>query len=245
MNARFYCNFPLAGHPLLELPEAAGHHAMRVLRLKSGDDVTLFDGRGGEFLARIVETGRAVRVEVIEWRDVEREASFTVTLAQALPAGDKMDWVVQKAVELGVAHIVPLAAARSVVRLAGERATRRVQHWQSVAVAACEQCGRNRVPQIAPIFDLRQWLSQRTQAQDEVSLLLSPQATSRLGERVAEGRVAGATLLIGPEGGWTEDEEAAALAYGFQPVSLGPRVLRTETAGLAALAALAALRGDI
>lgn len=249
MTTRFFCDFPLAGRQLLDLPEAAAHHAVRVLRLKSGEDVTLFDGQGGEFTARIVDTGRVVRVELLEWRDIEREASFKVTLAQALPSADKMDWIVQKAVELGVARIVPLAATRSVVKLAGERATRRVQHWQSVAVAACEQCGRNRVPEIAPLFDLRQWLSQHLQAQNqvsEVSLLLAPEATRGLGTLIeAERTTMGVTLLIGPEGGWTEEEVAVALACGFQPVSLGTRVLRTETAGLAALAALAALHGDI
>ncbi len=246
MMARFFCDFPLAGRQFLELPEAAAHHAMRVLRLKSGEDVTLFDGQGGEFVARIVDTGRVVRVELMEWRDIEREASFKVTLAQALPSADKMDWIVQKAVELGVARIVPLAATRSVVKLAGERATRRVQHWQSVAVAACEQCGRNRVPGIAPLFDLRQWLSQHLHAQNEVSLLLAPEATRGLGALMkAERTTMGVTLLIGPEGGWTEEEVVAALACGFEPVSLGSRVLRTETAGLAALAALAALHGDL
>ncbi len=244
MTARFFCNFPLVGRTLLELPEAAAHHALRVLRLKVGDDVTLFDGQGGEHVARIVETGRTVSVELIEWRDIERETSFKVTLAQALPSGDKMDWIVQKAVELGATRILPLAATRSVVRLAGARATRRVEHWQSVVVAACEQCGRNRVPEIAPLLELRLWLSQYQQTADEVSLLLTPQATRNLGALVAEKRAGGTTLLIGPEGGFTEEEEAAALASGFQPVSLGTRVLRTETAGPAVLAALAAWHGD-
>lgn len=241
MNPRFYCAIPLAAQRSVDLPDAAAHHALRVLRLKPGDAVTLFNGEGGEYPGRIADAGRKVRVELAAWRDIERESPLEVTLAQALPAGDRMDWVVQKAVELGVARIVPLSAARSVVKLAGARAERRVEHWQSVAVSACEQCGRNRVPEIAPILDLRHWLSLQPANNGGQRLLLSPQAGLRLRDVPAQG---GLTLLIGPEGGLTEDEEAAARAAGFQGMALGPRILRTETAGPAALAALAALHGD-
>lgn len=241
MIPRFFCALPLAAGAIVDLPEAAAHHALRVLRLKSGDAVTLFNGEGGEYPGRIAESGRAVRVEVGEWRDVERESPLEVALAQALPAGDKMDWVVQKAAELGVARIVPLAAARSVLRLSGERAERRVGHWRSVAVSACEQCGRNRVPEIDPLRDLRSWLSMPAPGKGGTKLLLSPQAELSLREVRPQG---GVLLLVGPEGGLTEDEEAAARAAGFRGVSLGPRILRTETAGPAALAALAALHGD-
>jgi 16S rRNA (uracil1498-N3)-methyltransferase len=241
MNPRFYCAIPLAAQRSIDLPEAAAHHALRVLRLKPGDAVTLFNGEGGEYPGRIADAGRKVRVELAAWRDIERESPLEVTLAQALPAGDRMDWVVQKAVELGVARIVPLAAARCVVKLAGERAERRAGHWQSVAVSACEQCGRNRVPEIAPVLDLRHWLALQPANNEGRRLLLDPQAGLRLREVPARG---GVTLLVGPEGGLTEDEEAAARAAGFQGVALGPRILRTETAGPAALAALAALHGD-
>lgn len=241
MPPRFYCPIPLAARRTVDLPEAAAHHALRVLRLKSGDEVTLFNGEGGEYPGRISGTGRQVRVELGEWRDIERESALGVTLAQALPSGDKMDWIVQKAVELGVAQLVPLAAARSVVRLSGERAARRVEHWRSVAVSACEQCGRNRLPDIPPLLDLRQWLSELAPGKGGARLLLSPQAELRLREVRPQG---GVVLLIGPEGGLTADETAAARAAGFQGASLGPRILRTETAGMAALAALAALHGD-
>ncbi|MBA3903597.1 MAG: 16S rRNA (uracil(1498)-N(3))-methyltransferase [Rhodocyclaceae bacterium] len=241
MPPRFYCPIPLAARRTVDLPGAAAHHALRVLRLKSGDEVTLFNGEGGEYPGRIAGTGRAVRVELGEWRDIERESALGVTLAQALPSGDKMDRIVQKAVELGVARLAPLAAARSVVRLSGERAARRVEHWRSVAVSACEQCGRNRLPDILPLLDLRQWLSELAPGKDEARLLLSPQAELRLRDVRPQG---GVVLLIGPEGGLTGDEAAAARAAGFRGASLGPRILRTETAGMAALAALAALHGD-
>lgn len=245
MIPRFFCPPQLHAQRVVGLPEAAAHHALRVLRLHAGDPVVLFDGEGGEYAGRLVEAGRAVRVELGAWRDIERESPLRITLAQALPAGDKMDWIVQKAVELGAARIVPLAAARSVVRLAGERAARRVEHWRQVAVSACEQCGRNRVPEVLPVLDLRRWLAGLAQEQGETDglrLLLSPGAGRRLGEASPQG---GVVLLIGPEGGLTDDEAAAAAACGFRAASLGPRILRTETAGLAALAALAALHGDL
>jgi 16S rRNA (uracil1498-N3)-methyltransferase len=239
MIPRFYSTLPL-GLRSVDLPEAAAHHALRVLRLKPGDAVTLFNGEGGEYPGRLVEAGPSVRAELEGRREIERESPLDVTLAQALPGGDKMDWLVQKAVELGVSRIVPLAAARSVVKLAGERAVRRVEHWRSVAVSACEQCGRNRIPEILPLLDLRNWLCGLAQSAG-ARLLLSPASGLRLREVRAP---AGIVLLIGPEGGLTEAEEAAARAAGFQGVSLGPRILRTETAGAAALAALAALHGD-
>ncbi len=242
MSHRFFCPQPLAAHSLVDLPADAAHHALRVLRLRNDETVTLFNGEGGEFPGRIVETGRGVRVQLEEWRAVERESPIEITLAQALPAGDKMDWIVQKAVELGVARIVPLVAERSVVRLAGERASRRTGHWRQVAVSACEQCGRNRVPEIASILALPAWLSQLEPDSETCRLLPSPKADRRSsGLRVSEKFL----LLVGPEGGLTDDEEAIARAAGFEGLSLGPRILRTETAGPAALAALGVLFGDV
>ncbi|MBI4988442.1 MAG: 16S rRNA (uracil(1498)-N(3))-methyltransferase [Rhodocyclales bacterium] len=242
MNPRFFCPQSLAPNSLAELPSAAAHHALRVLRLSVGDAVTLFNGEGGEYPGQIAEAGRAVRVQLGDWHAVERESPLELTLAQALPSGDKMDFVVQKAVELGVARIQPLLASRSVVRLAGERAGRRIAHLRQVAVAACEQCGRNRVPEIAPILDLRQWLGRLPHDNGVCRLMLSPHAGRRPRELVGEG---GFILLVGPEGGLGEEEAATARAAGFTDLSLGPRILRTETAGLAALAALGALHGDI
>lgn len=242
MTSRFFCPQPLAPNSLAELPAAAAHHALRVLRLSVGDAVTLFNGEGGEYPGRIAEAGRAVRVRLGAWDAVERESPLELILAQALPSGDKMDFVVQKAVELGVARIQPLLASRSVVRLAGERAARRVEHLRQVAVSACEQCGRNRVPEIAPILDLRQWLGRLPQDNEISRLLLSPQGGRRPRELAGTN---GFLLLVGPEGGLDAEEAATARMAGFADLSLGPRILRTETAGPAALAALGALHGDL
>lgn len=242
MVPRFFCPQPLVPHGLAELPPAAAHHALRVLRLKVGDAVTLFNGAGGEYAGILVECGRAVRAQLGERRDVERESPLTLVLAQCLPSGDRMDWVVQKAVELGVARIQPLEAARSVVRLAGERAARRGEHWRQVAVSACEQCGRNRVPDVAPLLDLRQWLAELAQNDGSCRLVLSPGEGRRPRDLAGERSC---VLLVGPEGGLDEGEREAARLAGFAPLALGPRILRTETAGPAALAALGALHGDL
>jgi len=209
-------------------------------RLSVGDAVPC-SGEGGEYPGRIAEAGRAVRVQLGAWVDVERESPLDMTLAQALPSGDKMDFVVQKAVELGVARIQPLLASRSVVRLAGERAARRVEHLRQVAISACEQCGRNRLPEIAPILDLRQWLAGLAQDNEIRRLLLSPQGGRRPRELAGRRFL----LLVGPEGGLDKEEAAAARLAGFADLSLGPRILRTETAGPAALAALGGLHGDL
>ncbi|MDT3736715.1 MAG: 16S rRNA (uracil(1498)-N(3))-methyltransferase [Denitratisoma sp.] len=241
MTSRFFCPQPLVPNSLAELPSDAAHHALRVLRLSVGDAVTLFNGEGGEYPGRIAEAGRAVRVRLGDRLAVERESPLELVLAQALPSGDKMDFVVQKAVELGAARIQPLLAARSVVRLSGERAARRVEHWRQVVISACEQCGRNRLPEIAPILDLRQWLGRLPQDNEMNRLLLSPQG----GRRPREMAGSRYLLLVGPEGGLDKEEAAAARLAGFADLALGPRVLRTETAGPAALAALGALYGDI
>lgn len=242
MVPRFFCPQPLVSRGMTELPPAAAHHALRVLRLGVGDEVTLFNGDGGEFPGRIAEAGRGVSVSLDDWRDIERESPLDLTLAQALPSGDRMDWVVQKAAELGVARIQPLGAARSVVKLAGERAERRVEHWRQVAIAACEQCGRNRLPLIEPILDLRQWLGGRVQDNGISCLVLAPGAAQRPRDLTGVRRL---VLLVGPEGGLSDEEASAAKRAGFAGLSLGPRILRTETAGPAALAALGAMHGDL
>lgn len=252
MIPRFYCPdmpLPLATGHIVSLPDAAAHHAMKVLRLRCDDELVLFDGSGGEYAARVVDAGRQFRVMLNEWREPQREAPLSLTLVQGLPSGDKMDWVVQKAVELGAAAIQPVQVKRSVVRLAGERAEKRAAHWQQVAVAACEQSGRNRIPEVHAILDLPHYLARLIEAgrasdatESAPRLLLSPHHGVRLN---ALPRPSGSvTLLIGPEGGLEEGEESMARAAGFQAVSLGPRVLRTETAGLAAIAAVMTLWGD-
>ena len=226
------------------LPPAQARHVTRVLRLRPGDAITLFNGDGNEYGAEIASIGGdAASLNVTGSSAVDREAPFAVTLAQAVSGGERMDYTVQKAVELGVAGIQPLASARSVVRLGEERAAKRLAHWQAVAIAACEQCGRNRVPQVLPLLEFGAWLALTAKARDGAAkLLLSPRATEGL--RKLPRPAAGVTLLAGPEGGFEPEEERAAEQSGFNPVRLGPRVLRTETAAVAVLAAMQALWGD-
>lgn len=237
---RFFCPGPLAVGASVELPENAARHAARALRLGAGEWVTLFDGAGGEYEACIAAVRKdAVAVDIRRHDAVERESALAVTLIQALQSGDKMDLTIQKAVELGVREIRPVASRRSVVRLDGERAGRRTEHWRSVAASACEQCGRNRVPAVAGIEPLEAALARP--ANGALRLMLAPGATCTLDALPAARQV---ELLVGAEGGLDSREVAAAQAAGFIGVRLGPRVLRTETAGLAAMAALQALWGD-
>lgn len=242
---RFYCPEPLAGHlagSLLALPEAVARHAVKVLRLREGESIVLFDGLGGEYPAQLAEVGRHEASVVLgAWRDVEREAPLPLTLIQAVQAAEKMDLTLQKAVELGVSAFVPAESRRSVVRLSGERAARRLEHWRGVAVAACEQCGRNRLPEVAAIGSVTQALASLPERAGALKLMFLPEATQTLADLPPPSAV---SLLVGAEGGLDPLEEQAALAAGFVPVRLGPRVLRTETAGLAALAAIHALWGD-
>jgi 16S rRNA (uracil1498-N3)-methyltransferase len=238
---RFFTGAALRAGGTTQLPEEAAHHAVHVLRLRTGDVLTLFNGRGGEFGARIAAIERLrVSVDVLAHRALERESPLAVTLVQGVSAGEKMDFTVQKATELGVAALQPVVCARSTGRIAGERAAQKRAHWQRVAIAACEQCGRNRVPEVLAPVALQEYCGKTVPAG---GLLLSPEAQLRL--REAAGRLQGAaTLAAGPEAGFTAQEAALLAQAGFVPVRLGPRVLRTETAALAALAALNALAGD-
>jgi len=252
---RFYCPVPLATDTLLELPAGAARH-VQVLRLQPGDSITLFNGRygvasdagtpghilGGEFEATITHMGRSdVQVRVGAHSAIERESAATVHLAVGMPANDRMDWLVEKATELGVASIQPLMTERSVLRLSGERADKKIAHWQSVAVASCEQCGGNRVPLVHGVKTLSAWLQSLPAPGEDVRCLLSLAAgSSTLRTSVPSNLPQHTTFLSGPEGGLGPTEEAAAMARGFAPVSLGPRVLRAETAALTALARLLA-----
>lgn len=229
---RLFCPEPLHLGQQLSLPPGPARH-VQVLRLQPGDTVSLFDGRGGEYAARVTHMGRSeVRVEVETHMPRECEPEIAVHLALGMPANERMDWLVEKATELGVASIQPLLAERSVLRLAGERAEKKQAHWQGVAIAACEQCGRNRVPLVHPVQPLQAWLA----AQASAGLVLSLRPGTQGIASVAGA--AATTLLSGPEGGLAPAEEDAALARGWRPVHLGPRVLRAETAPLAALAVL-------
>lgn len=243
-GARFHIERTLGVGADIALPPDAAHHAVRVLRLAENDPVTVFDGSGGEYLAVIVRTGRGeVVVRTTAFVDTERESPLAVALVQGVSSGERMDYTIRKAVELGIAHIVPVFTERSVVKLTGDRADRRTAHWRALVVAACEQCGRNRVPVVEPPLPFERWLGDLP-APDTgaVRLTLSPTGARRLAELP---RPAGPMMLLaGPEGGLTADEAALAQLRGFDAVRLGPRVLRTETAAVAALAAIQALWGD-
>ncbi len=239
-TARFYTRIALSPGARLDLPEPVARHAVRVLRLAVGAEITLFDGRGGEYPATIEHIERErVTVHLGNWLLRECESPLEITLVQAVQAGDKMDFTLQKAVELGVAAFYPVTSRRSVVRLSGERAARRVAHWQGVAAAACEQCGRNHIPTVGMLEPLEQWLARP--AQGALRFMLSPDARASLPVSPPSRAV---QLLVGAEGGLDPVEIAAAQSAGFVPIRLGPRILRTETAGPAALAAMQALWGD-
>ncbi len=237
---RFHLDRPLAPGARFALPAGPARHAARALRLVVNDTLTLFNGQGGEYTARIERINKdEVAVSVTGFDDTERESSLRVMLAQGISSGERMDYTLQKAVELGVAAIQPIATKRSVVKLTGDRVDRRVAHWQGVVTSACEQCGRNRVPAVAAPLTLANWLGQNAGGR---LLFLSPLATARLADLPPPA--AGDWLVAGPEGGFEADEVAALHAAGAVPVRLGPRVLRTETAALAALAAMQTLWGD-
>ncbi len=238
---RLYFSGEIAAHGQCQLSPEQIHHILHVLRLVPGDHVTLFDGRGSEYAAVITRMDKnGATLNVGDARHVDRESSLQVTLVQGVSSGERMDYTVQKAVELGVAAIQPLTMARSVVRLAGARAERRTAHWQSVAVAACEQCGRNILPIMHPLQTLTDWLA--APAGEALRILLSPHAGRNL--RDLSCPATKVMLLAGPEGGFVPEEERLATSAGFVPLRLGPRVLRTETAAVAALAAMQALWGD-
>ncbi len=234
---RIHCATPLASGELVDLPAGAARH-VQVLRMQPGDSVTLFDGRAGEFTASVVHMGRSdVRVLVGVQHAVEREAARAVHLALGMPANERMDWLVEKATELGAASIQPLVTERSVLRLTGARADKKLAHWQGVAIAACEQSGRNRVPLLHPVRDLAGWLRSAADALPPQRIVLSLDAEGQA-LRQAAGIDGPVVLLSGPEGGLSALEESLARQHGFHPATLGARVLRSETAPLAALAAL-------
>ncbi len=233
MTARFYCAVALTENSSLTLPPGAGRH-VQVLRMQPGDTLALFDGSGGEFAATVERMGRSeVDVQVGAREAIEREASRAVHLAVGMPANERMDWLVEKATELGVASIQPLMTAHGVLRLAGERADKKRAHWEAIAIAACEQCGRNRVPQIHPVRPLASWLAAPPEDAERFVLSLA-EGTRPAREAMADDDSA-AWVLSGPEGGLSASEEKEAIVRGFAPLTLGRRVLRAETAALAAL----------
>lgn len=237
---RFYYPHPLSIGAVIALPDHVAHH-IQVVRLAKGDTVTLFNGEGGEYVATLTTVEkREVQAEVKTFSPREVELPYAVTLAQALPEASRMDWIVEKAVELGATAIQPLAAHRCVVRLSAERAAKRLQHWQGIAVSAAEQCGRNRLLHLAEPTDFNGWIAQQDM---HLRILLTPRAEQSLSDWARHHPSQALTVMIGPEGGFTDAEENAARAQGVLALAMGPRVLRTETAGMAALAVLNAVWG--
>ncbi|MEO8151628.1 MAG: 16S rRNA (uracil(1498)-N(3))-methyltransferase [Rhizobacter sp.] len=234
MPARLYVDQPLQADAILTLPPGPARH-VQVLRLQPGAEIVLFNGTGGEWRATVHQMGRSeVQVRLHAHDPVDRELPHRITLAIGMPANERMDALIEKATELGVAAIHPLLTERSVLRLSGERAEKRLAHWRGVAMAACEQSGRTRLPELAPVCSLAEWLRDMPSVASEQRCVLSPRASRKLAAVVGP-----AVFLSGPEGGLSDAEEAAAVAAGFAAVSLGPRVLRADTAPLAVLAHLA------
>ncbi|MET0379904.1 MAG: 16S rRNA (uracil(1498)-N(3))-methyltransferase [Spongiibacteraceae bacterium] len=240
-NPRIFTPQVLASDVTLTLDEQASHHLSRVLRFQTGYTLTLFNGDGSEYPATITAVDkRSVTVAIAGKVATDRESPFAIHLGIAISKGDRMDLVVQKAVELGVASITPLLSERVEVRLHGERAEKKIQHWQGIVIAACEQCARNRVPQLNPIAALHDWIAD---VQAERKFVLHHRSAIQLGT-VATAPTS-AALLIGPEGGLSDSEISAAERADFSPLRLGPRVLRTETAPLAAITVLQYAFGDL
>lgn len=237
MPPRLYIDRPLRVDADFALPAGPARH-VQVLRLQPGAALALFDGGGAEWSATVLRIGRSeVQVSIDACREVDRELPLHVTLAIGMPANERMDALVEKASELGVVAIQPLLCERSVLRLSGERAQKKVAHWQAVAQAACEQCGRTRLPRVEPVRTVQSWLAELP-AGGQARWLLAPGATRPVGALTTPAS-AGVLCLSGPEGGFTPDEVAAAGRAGFEAVALGPRILRADTAPLALLAYLA------
>jgi 16S rRNA (uracil1498-N3)-methyltransferase len=236
---RFHVPQPLAAGQQLELPAAVAHH-VHVVRMEPGDTLVLFNGDGGEYTAVLTEVQKKKAwAELKRFDPREAELPFAVTLAQALPEGSK---IIEKAVELGVAGIQPLAARRCVVRLSAERAEKKLEHWTGIVVSASEQCGRNRLAAVAPPQEFREWIAQNDLHK---RVILTPRASDSLADWARHQPAQALSIMVGPEGGFSEEEEAEALRHGALPLSIGPRVLRTETAALAAVSILAAAWGGI
>jgi 16S rRNA (uracil1498-N3)-methyltransferase len=241
---RIFTELSLCCDSTAVLDGSAARHLSSALRMKVGQEITLFNGQGGEYAAELTEVGKnQVAAKVVEYRDIDRESALKLHLVIGVSRGERMDLIVQKATELGVAEITPLFTERTEVKLSGERLAKKVRHWQQVAISACEQCQRNLVPTINDPITLDQWLQQSDKTDDgTLKLVLHHRTEKRLSEHQA---VKDICLLVGPEGGLVEREIEAAIESGFQPLALGPRVLRTETAPLAAISIMQSLWGDM
>lgn len=245
---RFFCNNDLASALeqglAIHLDKAIAHYMQRVLRLPEQSQVLLFNGQGGEYLARLHYKGKAAQAEVLQFNNIERELPWSISIAQGLATGDKMDWICEKAVEMGATSLIPIAAKHSTLKLSGERLKKRLAHWQRIAQAASEQCGRNRLLTVEALQTIAQLTQQTADFQAQL-LFCDPDADQDFPAALAQAAQRNNThwiLLIGPEGGWSEDEKKMALAAGAITMRFGSRVLRTETA---AIALLGAIRGQL
>lgn len=239
---RFFCATPLSPNSTISLPPELAHHAIRVLRLKPDSDIILFDGLGGQYPARLLIDGKAGSALTGDHQPIEAELAGDITLVQGIASGDKMDWVIEKATELGAKKFVPIAAKRSVLQLSGERLQKRLLHWRRIAQAASEQCGRNQIMEVAAPSSLQAWLD-TPQPTGHIHLLCHPDSPLTLAQALQASPGNALSLLVGPEGGWSEQEVAQAQQHGVSQIQYGARVLRTETAGLALISAISALRG--
>ncbi len=239
---RFYCPLPLTIGAAIALPADTAHHVF-VLRLSDGDQVELFNGEGGSYLATLTTVSKKlVSAEVKVHLPEEIELPFSLSLAQALPEAAKMDWIIEKGIELGVSHFQPLAAQRSVVKLNAERAEKKMQHWRGIIQSATEQCGRKRLAHLAEVYDVHKWLQQQDMHK---RILLSPRANLSLADWARHHPAQAVTIMVGPEGGFSDSEEQLAITHGALSLSMGPRILRTETAGLAAVSVLSSAWGGM
>lgn len=237
---RFFCPIPLAVRQTIALPDNVAHHASRALRMREGDDIILFDGKRGQYHAKLrFQNGKAMG-EILLFDEQEHELQGKITLVQGLPSGDKMDWIIEKTSELGVQQLVPVQAERSILNLSGPRLEKRQAHWQKVAISASEQCGRNQVQQIAPLQTLEHFM--KTGAGFQHILLCHPEGgVNLLAYLQQQENIMDICLLVGPEGGWSDRELKLLQEKGAQRVTYGSRVLRTETAGIALTAACTAV----
>ncbi|MFZ3002611.1 MAG: 16S rRNA (uracil(1498)-N(3))-methyltransferase [Undibacterium umbellatum] len=239
---RFYCPLPLSIGAIINLPDEVAHHVF-VLRQNVGDNISIFNGEGGCYVATLTQVAKKnVQAEVKVFLPEECELPYSLNLVQALPEASKMDWIVEKAMELGVSAIQPLATQRCVVRLSAERAEKKQAHWQGIIIAAAEQCGRNRLAHLSPVMNFNQWLEQQDMHQ---RILLTPRAEQSLADWSRHHPAQAVSLMVGPEGGYSDEEENLAIKHGVLALSIGPRILRTETAGLAAITILNAAWGGM
>ena len=238
---RIYQNIELTVGNSISLDQAACHHLGRVLRLKNNNQIILFNGQGGEYLASLSLQGKKLFAEIIQFIDTCTESPLQITLLQGISKGDRMDFAIQKAVELGVSHIVPLICQRTVVNLKQERMEKKLNHWQGIIINACEQSGRTSIPELLPAVKLIDYL-RLASSTDEVKLTLDPRSSTGIHQlNNSNDRF---SLLIGPEGGLSQEEIELAHQHGFTGIQMGPRVLRTETAALAAISVLQSQWGD-